>query len=162
MPPRIIYSSSMSLRPKARLAPWAKSSHSRSVNGTSFTRRVSLPRRPPLSFRSFLLIHEVALPQTINTISFSRRAVAQPFQKLSKAPIRFPLGVSIHGSSSMKSTFFPAGALLMNCFSNSKASIQLFGMLHLAMPAAIREFRKAVSCWRSVPLATPVCWKQNW
>ncbi|CDD97092.1 unknown [Bacteroides intestinalis CAG:315] len=63
--------------------------------------------KPPRFFINLFIIHEVAEPQTINFTSV--RTAAQLFQKFSSALTNPDLGVSIHGSSSIKITFGPSG-----------------------------------------------------
>ena len=87
---------------------------------------------PPLFFRIFLIIHEVALPQTMSTTSL--RAEAQPFQKRSRADTKPERWVSIHGSSSMKMSFLGSSESLMICLSASKASSQVWGSVAFLRP----------------------------
>ena len=84
-----------------------------------------------------MIIQLVALPQTINTMSF--RAEHQPFQKFSNALTNFARGVSIHGSSSMKTTFRPSLLALRNRLSKLKAWIQFLGISQGPIPWSIKD-----------------------
>ena len=91
-----------------------------------------------------LIIHEVALPHTISTISL--RIVAQAFQKWSNALINFTQGVSIHGSSSINTTFLPSGRD-SRCFSsNENASRQLVGCVISFIPALASDLQNSAIC----------------
>lgn len=84
-------------------------------------RRAQRRARTSCSRWIFLIIHDVALPQTMSTTSL--RAEAQPFQKCSRAGMKPERWVSIQGSSSMNMIFFGSSDWRMSCL-NSVAKIR--------------------------------------
>ena len=102
-----------------------------------------------------LIIHDVALPQTIRTISF--RIVAHEFQKCSSALTNLEHGVSSHGNSSRKTTFFPSPSEYRCLASNANASDQFFGFSKSCNPAEVSESANVSSCSFLESLCFPVC-----
>ena len=100
------------------------------------------------------MIHEVALPQTMSTMSL--RADAQPFQKCSSAGMNPDRWVSIQGSSSIKTIFFGSLDCRIISLRASKASSQVWGRLAFLSPYSRRERRHAASCFFMGDLARPV------
>ncbi len=112
-------------------------SHSCNVNDVSSIWRVTRLYNPPLLLKTFLIIHEVALPQIIRTISLVQ--AAQSFQKCPSAFTKSDPRASIHGNSSMKSIFLPfilGNPLLDSTRVRSilNASNQFCGFPHLGNP----------------------------
>ena len=88
-------------------------------------------------------IQDVAEAHTISTMSL--RPDAQPFQKLSRAVMKSLLGVSIHESSSMKTTFLSSSEFRTTALTSSKASSQHVGWAKSVAPALLAELQKASS-----------------
>ena len=122
-------------------------------------RQVTRLCSPCLFLSSFLVIHEVADPQTMSSTSF--RAEAKPFQNCSSAGRKLDLGASIQGISSMNTTFFFALDRLTSPASMSKASSQLAGSGARPKPWLRSDSWKLCSCWRVLFPASPVCWNVN-
>ena len=108
---------------------------------------------------TLFMIQEVAEPQTTSTTSFL--ADIHAFQKCSSALTKSDLGVSIHGISSMNSTFLFDLDRATRSRSIRNASIQPFGIAHPAIPQSSSESRNAESCFAMSPFSSPVCWNAN-
>src|SRR6188474_3109272 len=90
----------VSLAPNASI----KRAVSCKLNGSSFIRCVTLLYKPPRALIRFFFIQEEAEPQAMSTtLSMSE---TYWFQKKSNADIKFDLGLSSQGISSIKSTYF--------------------------------------------------------
>lgn len=135
---------------------WCRNSLvSLSVNGKRCFSWVIRLWSPPLLSIIFLIIQDVALPQTI--INNSRCLHPQLFQKKSKAFIRPDFGVARHGSSSMNTTIRLPGTLLLsnNVRKDSNADIQVRGLLP-QYPYSLRDVWNAVSSSFLFPSMIPV------
>ena len=112
--------------PKGRYEEMKYSLHSFRVKGFTKILEVTLSYRPPLLDSISSAIQEVALPHTISFTCFLDRH--QSLQKCSNADKKVERGLSIQGSSSMKTTCFPPVYLRSRSSCNKwNASCHVFG-----------------------------------
>ena len=143
--------------PKQRLLAYC--SHSSRVNGARLMRYVTRLWRPPWFLNTLFIIHDVAEPQIIRRMSL--RAEAYPFQKCSMADTKLERGASIHGSSSMNTTFLPSPCWSSSCDSRKNASDQSTGTRHFFIPLLNSDWRNSFSWARVFWFANPECWNAN-
>ena len=117
-------------------------------------RHVMRACNPPWLSTKLSIIHDVAEPLATNTMSCLLAAHA--FQKFSKAWVKFDLMVSIHGISSINTTFLRSEGSDDRCSSRaSKASNQSSNLRNERSPvapfSALAKLRSWVRCGRLCP-----------